>query len=394
MKILRILILSSSTGGGHDMRARSLKQWCEKCCPAGSVEITQHQVLEDSSVIYRFGVDIYNWIQRHWPLLHHLYFNCLELFHVSASSRFLLGKARYKKLLRQIQPNIIVSVHAHTNHAFRVIAQETLPGVRFVTYCGEMSGGYGFSRHWTDLGADAFIGATPEICQAAIARKIPAEKVYYKGFLLHPDFYLEDKNHELKSNALSKNLDLNPGLFTLLLSTGSNGAVNHSAFLKNLENSELRLQVIALCGHNHTAKSAIEKLSKRFRFLAVCALGQQDDMRSLMSLSNAIVARPGTGTTSESILAGCPILFNTLGGIMPQECITLRYMRARGIKAPLIKRPSDLSTLIRPLVESQSNRERVRLAINSLRPDDDPSQIVALLKELALSDNPKESLNT
>ena len=368
METLRILILSSSTGGGHDMRARSLKQWFEKCSPSGSVEITQHQALEDSSALYRFGVGIYNWIQRHWPLLHHLYFNCLELFHVSASPRFLLGKENYKKLLLQTHPNIIVSVHAHTNHAFRMIAQEALPGVCFVTYCGEMSGGYGFSRHWTDPGADAFIGATPEICQAAIARKIPAERVYYKGFLLHPNFYLEGNDYELKSKALARNLDLNPRLFTLLLSTGSNGAVNHIAFLKNLERSELQLQVIALCGNNHTAKSAIEKLSEGFRFLNVHALNQQDDMRSLMYLSDAIVARPGTGTTSESILAGCPILFNTLGGIMPQECITLRYMRARGIKVPLIRRPSDLSTLIRPLVESHVPIE-YELAKESIRCD-------------------------
>mgnify|MGYP001271189663 CR=1 FL=1 len=386
MEKLRILILSSSTGGGHDMRARSLKQWCEKHSPVGSVVATQHQALEDSSVLYRFGVGIYNWIQRHWPFLHHLYFNCLELFHVSAKPRLLLGKARYKKLLEQTQPNIIVSVHAHTNHAFRLIAQKTLPRVRFVTYCGEMAGGYGFSRHWTDPGADAFIGATPEICQEAIAREIPAEKVYYKGFLLHPDFYLDSRDDELKLKSLAQNLGLDPGLFTLLLSTGSNGAVNHIAFLKNLEKSELRLQVIALCGNNRAAKSAIEKLSKGFRFLTVRALGQQDDMRSLMTLSDAIVARPGTGTTSESILTGCPIIFNTLGGIMPQECITVRYMRARGIEAPLIRRPSDLSVHLRPLIESKVYRERASQKIDSLRPDTEPSQIVAFLRELALGD--------
>ena len=384
MEILRILILSSSTGGGHDMRARSLRQWCEKHVPEGSVVATQHQVLEDSSSLYRFGVGIYNWIQRHWPFLHHLYFNCLELFHVSASPQLLLGKERYKKLLKQAQPNIIVSVHAHTNHAFRVIAQETLPAVRFVTYCGEMTGGYGFSRHWADPGVDAFIGATPEICKAAIEHKVSPEKVHYKGFLLHPSFYSKGESNEIKSKLLAQNLDLHPELFTVLLSTGSNGAVNHIAFLKNLEASGLRLQVIALCGRNRAAKSAIEKLSKGFRFLSVRALGQQDDMRSLMSISDAIVARPGTGTTSESILAGCPIFFNTIGGIMPQECITVRYMRARGIEAPLIRRPSDLSTHLRPFIESQSNRERARQAIDSLQPDNEPSQIVAFLKELAL----------
>ena len=98
---VRILILSSSTGGGHDMRARSLKQWCEKYSPAGSIVTTQHQVLEDNSALYRFGVGIYNWIQRYWPFLHHLYFNILELFHISAKPRLLLGKVRYKKLLEE-----------------------------------------------------------------------------------------------------------------------------------------------------------------------------------------------------------------------------------------------------------------------------------------------------
>ena len=385
MEILRILILSSSTGGGHDMRARSLRQWCEKHVPEGSVVAAQHQVLEDSSSLYRFGVGIYNWIQRHWPFLHHLYFNCLELFHVSASPRLLLGKERYKKLLKQAQPNIIVSVHAHTNHAFRVIAQETLPEVRFVTYCGEMTGGYGFSRHWADPGVDAFIGATPEICQAAIEHKVSPEKVHYKGFLLHPSFYSKGESNVIKSKLLAQNLDLHPELFTVLLSTGSNGAVNHIAFLKNLEASGLRLQVIALCGRNHAAKSAIEILSKGFRYLSVRALGQQDDMRSLMSISDAIVARPGTGTTSESILAGCPIFFNTIGGIMPQECITVRYMRARGIEAPIIRRPSDLSAYLKPLIKSKVYREQARQKIDSLRPDIEPSQIVALLRELALS---------
>ncbi len=383
MEKLRILILSSSTGGGHDMRARSLRQWCDMHSPVGSVVATQHQVLEESSILYRFGVGIYNWIQRRWPFLHHLYFNCLELFHVSAKPWLILGKARFVKLLEQTQPNIIVSVHAHTNHAFRVIAQETLPRVRFVTYCGEMTGGYGFSRHWTDPGADAFIGATPEICQAAIARKIPTEKVHYKGFLLHPDFYSKGESNEIKSKSLAKNLDLNLGLFTLLLSTGSNGAVNHIAFLKDLEKSGLQLQVIALCGNNSAAKSAIDKLSKGFRFLTVRALGQQNDMRSLMDLSDAIVARPGTGTTSESILAGCPIIFNTLGGIMPQECITIRYIRAQGIEAPLIRRSSDLSEHLKTLIESKVYRKRASLKFDYLRPDTEPSQIVAFLRELA-----------
>jgi processive 1,2-diacylglycerol beta-glucosyltransferase len=384
MEPLRILILSSSTGGGHDMRARSLKQWCEQCGPPGSIVVTQYQALEDSSLLYRFGVGIYNWIQKQWPALHHLYFNFLELFQISASPRCLLGKARYTTLLKQTQPNIIVSVHAHTNHAFRIIARQSLPGVRFVTYCGEMSGGYGFSRHWADPGADAFIGATPEICQAAVRHKVSPSKTYCGGFLLHPDFYQEDHIAAAKAKRLAQNFDLKPDLFTLLLSTGANGAVNHIAFLENLEESKLRLQVIALCGHNDAAKSAIERLSDGFEYLTIRALSHQTDMLSLMKLSDAIVARPGTGTTSESILAGCPILFNTLGGIMPQEWITVKYLRGQGLEPPLIRRSGDLVGMIQAFLHSPEVLDKARHALHQLHPQTEPRRIVAFLRELAL----------
>ena len=64
--------------------------------------------------------------------------------------------------------------------------------------------------------------------------------------------------------------------------------------------------------------------------LPVLALPHSHMMHLLMQASSAIVARPGTGTTSEAIISGCPIIFNTLGGFMPQEWITLRYAQRHG----------------------------------------------------------------
>ena len=93
----RILILSSSTGGGHDMRARSLVAWCER--QEAAIDCTRYQALEASSKVYQFGVALYNSIQKHCPALHHLYFNYLEVFHVSAHESLLLGKQRFIDLL-------------------------------------------------------------------------------------------------------------------------------------------------------------------------------------------------------------------------------------------------------------------------------------------------------
>lgn len=379
---MRLLILSSSTGGGHDMRARSLIQWCEKAAPGGSIVATQYQALEDSAPVYRFGVKLYNWIQKRWPALHHGYFNCLECFQVSASPRLLLGKQRYTALLQATRPDIIVSVHAHTNHAFRVVAQATLPGVRFVTYCGEMAGGYGFSRHWADPGVDAFVGATPEICEAAVRQKLARSRTYCGGFLLNPLFYREDGAADAEARRLAGEWDLAPDRFTLLLSTGANGAVNHTAFLRQLEQSKLQLQVIALCAGNHRARTEIETMSKGFRHTSVRALGYQRDMCALMRLCDAMVARPGTGTTSEAILAGCPLLFNTVGGIMPQEWITVKFLRGRGLAAPLLRRPSDLPDCLRPLMQPAADGNGRHWAMRRLRPEPTPDKIVAFLRDL------------
>ena len=386
---MRLLILSSSTGGGHDMRARSLAAWAARMnrdqTDTTVIEVARYQALEESSGLYRVGVFLYNWIQKKWPLLHHLYFNFLELFQISASRHTLLGKKNFAERLRSFQPDAIVSVHAHTNHAFREFAQEVLPGLRFVTYCGEMHGGYGFSRHWVDPGANAFIGATPEICDAARQLGMPAARTIYGGFLLDPNFYLRPLAPDERAAWRRDQLGLDPDRFTLLLSTGANGALNHLKFLKALDRSGLKLQIVALCGRNAPAREEIDAWASQQNQLTIRTLGYQEAMFPLMQSVDGIVARPGTGTTSEAILAGCPIYQNALGGIMPQEWITVKYLRAQGVAAPLIRRADDLVPMLRPHLHSDAAQQEARAKLAALRPEPEPPDILrALRRSLSL----------
>lgn len=378
---MRILILSSSTGGGHDMRARSIEQWCA-LQHAHTITTHRYQALEQSAGIYKFGVYLYNLIQKKCPALHHLYFNWLEVFQVSAHENLLLGKQRFIEVLQQTQPEVIISVHAHTNHAFRAIAKRTLPQVRFVTYCGEMFGGYGFSRHWVDPQADAFIGATEEICTAAAALKMPADKIKHGGFMLNPKFYAAPLNASQKTQLAHTELKLQAGQFTLLLSTGANGAQNHPKFIQALENAQIRTQVIALCGRDDTARQTLEAMQPALQHVTIRALGYRDDMFELMQIADAIVARPGTGTTSEAIMAVCPLLLNTLGGIMPQEWITVKYLRAQGMPARRLKKPADLARQIQQLTSHPQQLAALKQTMIALQPSGRPADIIDDLVEL------------
>ena len=77
---VRTLILTSSTGGGHNMRANSFVHWTREAYGrAAANEIQIHKCLENTHGLYRFGVGLYNRIQRYAPWAHHVYFNFLEV---------------------------------------------------------------------------------------------------------------------------------------------------------------------------------------------------------------------------------------------------------------------------------------------------------------------------
>ena len=81
MAKVRTLVLTSSTGGGHDARAEAFAEWCFQLY-RHDVDVRIEQMLEKSSVVNRGGVNIYNWIQRKLPVLHAAFYALVELLAV------------------------------------------------------------------------------------------------------------------------------------------------------------------------------------------------------------------------------------------------------------------------------------------------------------------------
>lgn len=382
---MRVLILTSATGGGHNMRARSLQQWAARERPEWTVKI--HEVLEGTHALYRFGVGVYNFIQRSSPRLHHFYFNWLEAAAMFRRHERILGRARFVALLEEVRPDVIVSVHGSTNHGFFDIARQVLGNVRCVTYCAEMHGGYGMSRHWVNPEADLFIGSLPETDDAARVLGMPPEKLRVGGFLLNPRFY--DDRDDPAVRAASEHfwrdeLRLDPARFTLLLSTGANSVNDHTRFLHALRGFDLPIQVVALCGSCKKTRLEVLEFADRpdAARLTVRALPTTDRMALLMRGASAIVARPGSGTTNEAIQSGCPLIFNQLRGLMPQEMITERFCRKHGL-AVSVRKPQELAALLHAWVADPSLPAAMAARMADLRPKTSPIDILAMLEAAA-----------
>ena len=377
----KILILTSSTGGGHDMRASALAAWARDLT---DWEIHRHQTLESTHSLYAFGVKIYNRIQRTLPVAHHLYFQFLELAGLHKNADRILGTSSFLERLDCVRPDLIVSTHAHLNHGFFELAKKHLghSQVKCVTYCGELWGGYGFSRHWVNPRCDGFIGAVETCREQALRLGMPEAKTLAGGFLLRPDFHRLEDNSYRRESVLCDELELDPALRTILLSTGAIGANNHLALLHCLESRRQPLQVVVLCGHSEKTRAEVERWTRRARHLQVRALPRQEDMPRLIQSCDLLVARPGTGTTSEAIMCGTPIAFNCIGGVMPQEYLTVKFSRHAGF-ARVINWPHQLARFVDELDRDPGLADSLRAAIHRARPARRPNDIINWLQALS-----------
>lgn len=434
------MILTSSTGGGHDARARALAAWInkldlaslsqkplaapcgrqsgtavishdsldrmfpstpsaklhparpgqpssafcdeadERCVPAADAgepsTVRIEQALENASWINAAGVGLYNFIQRRMPWAHHLYWNGLEIWGDLTRGRVGTRSRVYEKVLKEFQPDVVVSVHDCLNGPWFSEARRILGrAVRCVTYCGEFSGGYGFSRNWVSPEADAFYGRTWETVEAAVALGFPAHRCFCLGHLLHPDFYRAPMTKEAIRLFRKKEMGLEPDQFTLLLATGGAGAQNHLRFLRALRPLADRVQVVLLTRRRAAdARPVLEWVKKNPQLPAV-VLPFTSRMAELLQVVDVVVARPGTTTAAESLHLGTPIWFNVLGGMMPQESCTWRWFQRRGI-GRLLSTPHQLYQAVRQWSEDAVYRETWLAALRHAATPDHPEALV------------------
>jgi len=370
----RVLVLTSSTGSGHDMRARAFAKWMRKL-HGDTVEVRIEQVLENGSWLGRFGVWVYNTIHRYAPFLHNLFFFIVEGFIFSHSQKVSFGGRYYRNLVREFQPDLVLSVHDSTNRGFFEDARRVLDKpVRCVTYCGEYSGGYGYSRHWVNPSADHFIARTEEARRFAVKLGIRdrASSVFQR--VLPPEAF-ESVLSEQQRVTLIQQLGLAPDRFTLFLATGGFGANHHRTFLKQLLPLSAEIQVIVVCGRNEAVFESLSRWTRSHPHLKVHLEGYSNSMSEYFQIANAVVTRGGANTSTEALQFRCPMLFNSLGGLMPQERCTVRYFIRNGAAA-LIRRPGDLTAILRNWLHFEPEYRHLCDNLEKLRRQESPESFI------------------
>ena len=383
MSKIRILVLSSSTGGGHDARAEAFAEWCFQLY-RHDVDVRIEQMLEQSSVVNRAGVNFYNRIQRGAPWLHIGFYSVVEVLSYLNRRRVTFGAGYYTKVLKEYRPHFILSVHDCLNRGYFQLARKVLGAdrVRCATYCGEFSGGWGYSRNWIEPSVDLYISRTPTARDFAIKKGIAPEKTRVRGALMPPRFYLERVAPGERAAFREGKLGLRPELFTVFLATGSNGANNHFDLLPALVKHAARVQAIVICGKNKKAYNDLVHWRANHPEFNCYIEGYSEIVHLLIQVSDVIVTRGGTTTCAKALHFECPIIFNAFGGIMPQEELTWKFFQ-KGAQCEKVESAADFAGIIDHWMADFSAYEQVRDDFRKLRYVEDPTVLIDELVALA-----------
>ena len=380
---VRILVLTSSTGGGHDARAEAFAEWCFQLF-RHAVDVRIEQMLEKSSVVNRGGVGLYNWIQVRLPFLHNVFYAIVELLSFLNRRRVRLGGGYYRQVLAEYRPHLVFSVHDCLNRGYFQVAREVLgeDKVRCVTYCGEFSGGWGYSRNWLEPSVDRYISRTETARDFAVKHGIPRDRTLVRGHLMRPRSHLEVLDPAERRAFLTKRLGLRADRFTVFLATGGNGANNHFTLLPTLVRHADKVQVIIICGRNKETFHELIHWRANHPELPCFVEGFSEMVHLLMQVSDVIVTRGGTTTCAKALHFRCPIIFNGFNGIMPQEKLTWKFFR-NGAGSWKIEDPADFALIMDRWMDNREEYAAYREKFLSLRYEDEPSLVIDEIVGLA-----------
>ncbi len=383
MPRVRILVLTSSTGAGHDARAQAFAEWCFELY-RHDVDVRIEQMLEKSSGFFSAGVRFYNWIQKKSPWIHKAFYLFVELLSFLNKRSVSFGRAYYESVLREYKPHLVFSVHDCLNRGYFQMARKILgdANVRCATYCGEFSGGFGYSANWVEPSADLYISRTATARDYAVKLGMAAERTRVRGHMMQPRQHLEVLKAEGRTAFIEERLELRSDLFTVFLATGGNGANNHLDLLPKLLPYADRVQAVVICGKNREAYNQLVHWRAEHPEFNCFVDGYSDEVHLLMQVSDAIVTRGGTTTCAKALHFRCPIIFNAIGGIMPQEQLTVKFFR-NGDGAELIANAADFGHVIGSWMKNRRHYDRLRENFLELRYEEDPTTVIRELVDLA-----------
>lgn len=256
---MNILILSASTGGGHNRASNALKSYILSLDSDANVEIID--TLEYcSSILNKTITKGYKALAKNAPELYGSFYRSADKnspISDLVDSVMTQFSKKLLPLLEEKKPDIVVTCHPFASSMMSLIKASydvNVPVLSIIT---------DYMPHRAYIGdhIDAYVTATKDTADN-LSKKygVDPSHIYPLGMPIFQNFYEYD---EEKAQQTMKELGFSSDLPTILIMAGSFGVTDILKIYENLVELETEYQIIVITGNNQKLYDAFEKLLNR-----------------------------------------------------------------------------------------------------------------------------------
>ncbi len=177
--------------------------------------------------------------------------------------------------------------------------------------------------------------------------------------IVHPRFYesVEVNRHEER-----KRLGLDPALPTGLVMFGGQGSKSMLEIAKRINDSDLQIQMILICGRNKQLADKLRQISSHLpRFVE----GFTTEIPYYMHLADFFIGKPGPGSISEALMMKLPVIVEENAWTLPQERYNATWIREKQVGL-VVNSFRDIASTVTELLRP-NNFSRLRANAAGLR---------------------------
>jgi 1,2-diacylglycerol 3-beta-galactosyltransferase len=324
----RVELVYFDAGGGHRAAANALQHQIAQNGYPWDVSLMNLQELLDSMDIFRklTGLrlqDIYNlMLRKGWTLGSA---QLLAAMHLIIRMLHPMQVKRLRDYWMKAKPELVVSLVPNFDRALYQSLKLASPETPFVTILTDFAD---YPPHfWIERGQDQYFicGTRKAVEQTHALGHAPERVMRASGMILNPRFY---EIAPVDRAAERRKLSLDPALPAALMLFGGQGSKVMETIVRRLDASALKLQIIAICGHNERLAARLRGLKTR---IPLHTVGFTREIPYFMQLADFFIGKPGPGSISEAIHMKLPVIVERNMWTLPQERYNAAWVEEEGV---------------------------------------------------------------
>ncbi|WP_042678859.1 MGDG synthase family glycosyltransferase [Anaerosalibacter massiliensis] len=290
----KVLIFTSSIGGGHNEAASCLEKEFVK---HGFIAKKRDALWEVNRKLESVIFHSYKILIDKFPKV---YGNLYDISNKRKTNKLMtelvlkISKNKIYNIILEEKPDLIISTHCFVIGAIGYLKEEGLIDIPFISVVTD------FQAHQTYINknVDAYIVSSDHIKESLARHGISRDKIFSYGIPIKNEFLNRTDKKPIKKKA-----------FQILLMAGSLGHKDMKKVLKGITNINDNYRIVVVCGNNEKLRESIQKdYANLIQRQKIILYGFTRNIPDIMESSDIIITKPGGLTVSEAIAKKLPIV--------------------------------------------------------------------------------------